>query len=249
MIKVFIKNKHMQTIPLYLEDSYLKSVDAKVLNVSFVEDGKYKIILDRTIFYPMGGGQPTDQGYFSNGSWSSDVYQVQIKDGEIYHYIETQTPPKIGSLLYGEIDWERRYKNMRIHSGGHIIDFALYLLDISPTILKPLKADHGKKPFIVYEGEINKEFLVDLENKSNELIKKNLTLSWEFVTLDELKKDAIYLQPNLPTNKPLRKLTLEGVASVADGGTMVKKTSEIGVLKIVDVIQEENLIYIYYKVE
>ena len=111
-----------------------------------------------------------------------------------------------------------------------------------------MKGDHGKKPYIVYSGVLGKDISKELEDKSNELIAKNLILSTAIVPLEELQKDAIYLQPNLPTDKPLRKLTLEGVGSVADGGTQVAHTAEVGHISIVSVIEKDGVITVSYQI-
>lgn len=137
----------MQTKPLYLEDSYLREMDAQVLQALPEGTARWRLILDRTVFYPMGGGQPTDQGELSTPDWHGKVYQVMTKDGEINHYVESTTIPSIGSSVHGVINWDRRFQNMRVHSAGHVIDFALYQLGYSPKILRPQKGDHGKKAF------------------------------------------------------------------------------------------------------
>ncbi|HEY5235999.1 MAG TPA: alanyl-tRNA editing protein, partial [Rhabdochlamydiaceae bacterium] len=128
----------MKTDPLYLTDPYLKEVEATIID--FIEPDR--IILDQTIFYPMGGGQPTDQGtiVFENGE-KAEVYQVLVKDGEINHFIKSQHKPSPGEKIKGTLNWERRFKHMRLHSAGHIIDFALFLLGYSPSPLSPLKGD------------------------------------------------------------------------------------------------------------
>ena len=90
--------------------------------------------------------------------------------------------------------------------------------------------------------------VLEMEDMSNELIQKDLSISWTYASLEELQKDAIYLQPGLPTNKPLRKITLEGVGSVADGGTQVKKTSEIGKVQIESIISENGETIVNYRV-
>ena len=217
----------MKTQLLYLDDSYLQEVDTRVLEVVSEGSNQYRILLDKTIFYPMGGGQPTDQGKLTAKDWQGNVYQVMTKDGEVWHYLKSPLAPKIGDSIHGIIDWDRRYKNMKIHSAGHIIDFAMHLLGYSPKQLSPLKADHGKKPFILYQGDVNEDIKQKLADKSNELITKNLKFSWLFQPYEDLQKEAIYLQPGLPTNKPLRTLRLETVGAVADGGTQVHKTSEV----------------------
>ena len=196
----------------------------------------------------MGGGQPTDQGTLTGGGWTGHVYQVLMKDGEIGHFVESDTAPTIGSTVHGVIDWDRRYKNMKVHSAGHVVDFAMYVLGYSPKTLSPLKGDHGKKPYIVYAGVTGKDITKELQDKSNELVTQALPLETAFVPLADLEKDAIYLQPGLPTNKPLRKLTLAGVGSVADGGTQVKNTSEVGEVTISLVKEAEGNTTVEYKV-
>lgn len=236
----------MKTQQVYLEDSYLKEMDAQILEVQPEGDKRWRLLLDKTVFYPMGGGQPTDQGQLSSDSWLAKVYQVMMKDGEIWHYVECDQTPTVGQSLHGTINWDRRYLNMRLHSAGHVVDFAMYLLGYSPKQLQPLKGDHGKKACIVYGGTLGKDIKQELENKSNELVEKDLEFSCQFVPLVELEKDAIYLQPGLPTNKPLRKLTLVGVGSVADGGTQVKKTKEVGRVMISTINEQDGNTIVSY---
>ena len=238
----------MKTKLLYLDDSYLKSMDAEILEVDSPSHGLFRLVLDQTVFYPIGGGQATDQGKLWTDSWQGKVQEVVMKDGEVRHFVTSNVPPKVGEKVKGEIDWERRYKLMKIHSGGHVVDFAMHLLGYSPSLLMPIKGDHGKKACIVYQWTISKDIRQELQDKSNELIKKDLQISWCFATLDDLKKEAIYLQPGLPTNKPLRKITLEGVGSVADGGTQVRKTSEVGVIEILSVVQEVDTTIVNYRI-
>ena len=218
----------MKTKLIYLEDSYVKEMEATILEVSPLSQNQWRVVLDQTVFYAFGGGQPFDQGTLTNDNLKAKVIEVLLKDGEIWHYIKSQTEPKVGDKVHGVIDWERRYKNMRYHSAGHIIDFALYLLGYSPKQLVPAKADHGKKPYIIYNGVLTEDIKQKLQEKVDELIAKDLKFSWEFQPYEALQKEAIYLQANLPTNKPLRTLRLETVGAVADGGTQIHSTSEAG---------------------
>lgn len=238
----------MKTQLLYLDDSYRKSMEATILEAEDVGGGKYKLILDQTVFYPMGGGQATDQGKLFNNDWQGKVIEVVLREGEVRHLTEAKIPPIVGMKVTGEIDWDRRYKLMKIHSGGHLVDFAMYLLGYSPKLLMPYKGDHGKKAFIAYQGILDKDIKQELEDNANELVQKDLSITWTYASLEELQKDAIYLQPGLPTNKPLRKITLEGVGSVADGGTQVKKTGEIGKIQIESVISENGETIVNYKI-
>ena len=101
--------------------------------------------------------------------------------------------------------------------------------------------------------DLNKELLekkqILIEEKIRELVEKNLSFSTCFTSYEELKKQALYLQPGLPQNKPLRMLSLEGVGSVADGGTQVQKTGEIGSITIPLIQKKEGNVLIYYKLE
>lgn len=234
----------MKTTLLYLSDPYQKEIDTTISSFEKVNEKEYKIILNETIFYPFGGGQSTDQGIleFENGI-KGEVYQVLLQQGEVWHYVKFAENTEIteGMKLHGVIDWARRFKHMQIHSAGHIIDFAIHALGLTPSILQPLKGDHGKKPFISYSGTINaQEYQQKILEKSNELIDQNKSFTWEFVDKAELEKTAIYLQPGLPENKPLRKLTLEGIGSVADGGTIVAKTSEVPHVEITNIVIDTN---------
>lgn len=246
----------MKTEAIYLLKPYEKSVKARI--IEYLPDGenKFNVILDQTVFYPMGGGQPTDQGTlsFSNGNIAK-VYQVQVKNGEIWHSIEGIDSCNVGDEVEAVIDWDRRYKNMKVHSGGHIVDSALVKLGYVPKRLEPQKGDHGKKPFISYKvidenlKSFNTEELAKLiEREANFLIEQDLKISWDFTTLDELKVNAVYLQPNLPENKPLRRLNIDTVGSFADGGTIVERASEIGRVKIEKVIIDGEILEVHYSI-
>jgi Ser-tRNA(Ala) deacylase AlaX len=234
----------MKTKLLYLANSYQKTMIGKVIEVVSGNPGTYKLTLDQTVFYPIGGGQASDQGKLTNEEWDMKVIDCAIQDSEHRHIVRAAAAPEIGLELTGEIDWDRRYKLMKIHSAGHVIDFAMFILGHSPKTLMPWKGDHGKKAFIQYHGKLDKDIKAELEAKANELIQKNLAISSSFSDLVKLQKEAIYLQPGLPTNKPLRQITLEGVGSVADGGTQVKATGEIGKVEIlaVETLGDETIV-------
>jgi len=124
-----------------------------------------------------------------------------LLDGEINHYVKSTEPPPLGICLKGEIDWERRYKNMRLHSAGHLVDFAMFRLGYSPNQPQPFKADHGKKPCIFYDGVIDKDIREELEIETNLLVQPNLQLSTRLADMGEVEKVAIYVQPGLPKTK------------------------------------------------
>jgi Ser-tRNA(Ala) deacylase AlaX len=237
------------TIPLYLNDAYLKEMDAVITEIAKESDPqqRWMIVLDKTIFYPRGGGQSTDQGLLLTDNWKGKVCQVLLKDGKTIHYVEGDQPPPVGTLLKGTLDWNRRYLNMCLHSAGHVVDFAFYLLGYSPNPLMPFKGEHEKKPVIYYQGTVDEDFREALEKKANDLVEQNLPFSFRFVDHQELEREAIYLQPGLPKNKPLRLLTLRGVGSVADGGTQVQGTAEVGHISILPIEKKDGMTLIHYR--
>ena len=99
---------------LYYDSAYIRTFEAKVLSCT---DGKkgYEVVLDQTAFFPEGGGQPYDTGVLGGVS----VTAVHEKNGEIIHY--TDAPLTVGETVTGEIDWERRFRNMQGHSGEHLV--------------------------------------------------------------------------------------------------------------------------------
>ncbi len=238
----------MKTEAIYLTDPYKKELAATITSVSKIGENTYIVNLDKTIFYPMGGGQPTDQGTIVFDNNEAVVYQVLLQHGSINHYIKTNIEPKVNQTVSIRLDWDRRLKNMKVHTAGHIVDFALYKLGLTPEKLKPLKADHGKKPYIQYEGKIAQDIKQELQNQIDYLIKSNKRFVWNFVEYEELKNNAIYIQPNLPENKPLRQLTLEGVGSVADGGTILSSTGEIDEIIIIEITTNNGITEIHYKI-
>lgn len=235
----------MKTQQLYLTNSYAKEMEAEILAIK-PDGASWRVLLDKTVFYPMGGGQPTDQGILTADSWKAEVYQVLQREGEIWHFLRCQYPPEVGMKVRGLVNWERRYKNMRVHSAGHVVDFAMYQLGYSPTTLSPLKGDHGKKPYIVYVGTVSEDYRQKLEDKANELVQKNLTFETLFQPFASLQKEALYLQPGLPMNKPLRTLRLETIGAVADGGTQVKSTQEVGRILIISVEEKDGNTVVNY---
>lgn len=239
------------TTPLYLNDAYLKEMEAVITEISkeIDQQQRWMIVLDKTIFYPRGGGQSTDQGILFTDNWKGKVCQVLQKEGKTVHYVEGDQPPPIGTLLKGTLDWNRRYLNMRLHSAGHVVDFALYLLGYSPNPLMPFKGEHEKKPVIYYQGMVEEDFREALEKKANDLVAQNLVFSFRFADHQDLEREAIYLQPGLPKNKPLRLLTLEGVGSVADGGTQVHSTAEVGEISILPIEQKDGMTLIHYRLK
>ena len=103
------------TLAKYLDDAYIKEFQAKI---SFISDNK--IVLDETYFYPHSGGQPNDTGTLSTSSCIAKVLDVKKENGKIIHLVDTHSF-KEGDIVFGNINWDRRYKLMKAHTLTHIL--------------------------------------------------------------------------------------------------------------------------------
>lgn len=211
---------------LYLQDSYLKEFTAEVIDV--LED-KNAIVLDKTAFYPQGGGQPFDLGSIQFSNIVSKVLKVKREDGKILHYIDGELPEK-GTAIHGTIDWERRYKLMRTHTAMHALSaiaWKEYNAQVTGGNMEPLT---GRLDF-EFEN-FNAELVADIEKKVNEEISKDLAVSSRILPRTEAEKipDLIRTKINLlPVSlKDIRVVEIESLDLQADGGTHVKSTAEIG---------------------
>lgn len=217
---------------LYLEDSYLKEFQAKVIEV-FVEENA--IGLDRTAFYPTGGGQPCDFGEIEFEGKTSKVIKVNKIEGKILHFLDGELP-EVGSKLVGKIDWERRYKMMRTHTSMHALSAVVwrdYQAQVTGGNIEPLS---GRLDF-EFE-KLTADMTSEIEEKVNFEIKKGLEVTSEILPRAEAEKipDLIRTKINLlpPNLTKIRVVKIAGLDLQADGGTHVRNTSVIGTIKIVD---------------
>lgn len=158
----------MNTNRLYWEDCYLKEFKAKVVEIN--EDG---IVLDRTCFYPQGGGQPGDSGYLNN---------VKINDTKTYgdrliHITETPQLFSVGDTVHGIIDWDRRYSIMRIHSASHIMEYFLFQKLGKMVLVGSFISETKDKSTYKSNLTIDSNIIKDIENEANSFVGKNLPIN------------------------------------------------------------------------
>jgi len=212
----------MQTKQIYYDDPYKKELDVKILSVE-PSGNFFNIILDQTIFYPEGGGQPSDRGILGEAR----VEYVRIIDGEIIHQIKGEIQE--GRSTKAILDWNWRYKHMKIHSAGHLLHDALMTM---VKDLRPLRGSHGKKAYLEYQGEVNSAIKGQLELEVNRIAQQGLEIITKSATYDELVKNCQFLPQNLPKDKPLRMIKIGNFPAMPDGGVHVKNTKEIGKIYI-----------------
>ncbi|WP_461206358.1 alanyl-tRNA editing protein [Clostridium sp. DL1XJH146] len=217
---------------IFQKDSYVKEFECKIVGV--VEE-EQAIILDRTAFYPGGGGQLCDKGIIEIAGEKYIVKKVKKKGSEVYHFIEGELP-KINEICIGKIDWEYRHKLMRTHTAMHILCGVVwrdYKAQVTGGDMQCLKARMD------FEFEnFDKELIEEIEKKVNEevALKRNIKVNIlgreEAFKIPDLIRTKINLLPE--GIKEIRTIEIEGLDLQADGGTHVKNTSEVGQIKIVD---------------
>jgi Ser-tRNA(Ala) deacylase AlaX len=222
-----------QTQILYLEDSYLKEWDAEI--IEFAENNEKQIILDKTAFYPLGGGQPNDEGKIVVGTEEYKVLNVKKTDGKIVHELDHEGL-KIGDKVHCILDWERRYKLMRMHTAAHILS-AIINQQVQALITgNQLGLDKSRIDFDLetFDKEKMKSF-VEIANQA-------ITKGGE-VTAYTISRQEAESKPNLcklakglpPFIQEIRILKIAEIDEQPDGGTHVKDIKEIGKLVFLDV--------------
>jgi misacylated tRNA(Ala) deacylase len=220
----------IMTEALYHTDAYLKEFDAVITAV----EGN-KVALDRTAFYPGGGGQPNDVGALTAGDQTWNVVKVSKQGSDIWHELDRDAPP-IGTQVYGVIDWDRRYKLMRTHTAMHIlcgVIFRDYGASVTGGNMEPLK---GRMDF---EFEtMRQEFVKQIEEKINIEVANarptqiKILPRAEAFQIPDLIRTKINLLPEGITE--VRTVEIVGLDLQADGGTHVANTSEVGRIRVVD---------------
>jgi len=212
------------TKALYLEDSYLKECAAALVSV---KDGKY-VVLDQTIFYPNGGGQPWDTGKIIKGDEIYNVVYVGKFSGEISHEVD-RAGLKGGDKVHCVLDWERRYKLMRSHTAAHV--FASILCTGTGALVTGNQLEEDKIRFDFSLEKFDREILEEYINKANELFRKDILVKWYELPREEALKipGVIKMAEAFPPDIPcLRIVEVVGVDKQADGGTHVKNLREVG---------------------
>lgn len=218
-------------------DAYLKEFDATVTAINGDQ-----VALDRTAFYPRGGGQPSDQGELVVAGETYRVIEVKKQSGEVWHKLDRAvedprqgTTFAVGANAHGAIDWERRHKLMRTHTALHILCgtmFRDYGVSVTGGDMEPLAARMD------FELErMSADFAHEVEEKVNAEIaaardiRVKILPRAEAFAIPDLIRTKINLLP--PDIQEVRTVEIVGLDLQADGGTHVANTREVGRIKVV----------------
>lgn len=213
---------------LFLQDAYLKEFSATVIEQ--IDGG---VVLDRTAFYPGGGGQPCDLGTLIADGASWQVTSVKRVGGKPVHYLDRQ-PPSMGTAVTGYLDWDRRYKLMRTHTAMHILCGVIwrdYSASVTGGNMDPLE---GRMDF---EFEtMRQELVAAIEQAVNQEVDASRPINVAILPRQEAFQipDLIRTKINLLPEgiKEIRTVELVGLDLQADGGTHVNNTSEVGRIRV-----------------
>ncbi len=229
----------MNTELIYMKDMEQTQCSAKIIS-SQKNEGKNVLILDQTVFYPQGGGQPYDIGMIKSldGLFVFQVQEVRFFEGTVHHIgIIENSEPVIGMSVNCLIDEERRKLNSRLHSAGHLIDVALRELGIDWIPEKGYHFQQGS--YVEYSGSLNgldvENLKIKIEQKCSEIISRNIETK---IVFDDKK---------LQNGKPMRTI-FYGEYGVPCGGTHVSNLSKIIAIGIRKIKREKDAIRISYTI-
>ncbi|MGH2541930.1 MAG: alanyl-tRNA editing protein [Ardenticatenaceae bacterium] len=217
---------------LYQTDSYVREMDARVTGVT--EQG---VLLDRTVFYPGGGGQPADTGVLQDEAGNNyRVTGLKRVEGRLVHVLQGDSRPEMGSRVQGAVDWERRYSLMRTHTALHILCGVVWRDYGASVTGGQMEPGSGRMDF---EFErMQKELVEEIEQKINEEVQAAREVRVQILPREEafripdLIRTKINLLPEGITE--VRTVELVGLDLQADGGTHVSNTAEVGRLRVTD---------------
>lgn len=204
---------------LFYRDPYRKTFDAEVVTCEKGKGG-WHVVLDDTAFYPEGGGQPGDRGRLND----IPVTDTQRIDGQVVHLCEKAIAP--GTAVHGELDWQWRFENMQSHTGEHIVSGLIH----KKFGYENVGFHMGDVIQIDFDGEMTWPDVMQIEREANAAIYRNVDVRCWFPDAAELQ-DLPY-RSKKELNGRVRLVTIDGVDQCACCGTQVKRTGEIGMIKL-----------------
>jgi misacylated tRNA(Ala) deacylase len=216
---------------LYLSDSYLQAFEASVVAADGV-----MIVLDRTAFYPTGGGQPHDTGFLRQADRVWPVISVARRGSDVVHTLaEGPSQLDVGSDVAGTLDWERRYRLMRSHTALHVLCGVVFQEYGALVTGANIALERSRMDFEL--EDLSAERVRHIEELCNAHIAAARPVRWREIPRDEAFQipDLVRTKINLlPAHIALvRVVEIEALDLQADGGTHVRNTSEIGGLRVV----------------
>ncbi|HSM71298.1 MAG TPA: alanyl-tRNA editing protein [Anaerolineales bacterium] len=217
---------------LYQTDSYLQEFDARILSV---DENTRTVVLDRSAFYPGGGGQPCDVGTLLLNDVLYPVDKVKKQGDDVLHFLGGDAPvPTPNSASHGTLDWVRRYRLMRTHTALHVLCgtvFRDYGAQVTGGNMEPLKG-HLDFEFETMRGELVREIEETINQEAGKArdVRIRILPREEAFQIPDLIRTKINLLPE--GIQQIRTVEIVGLDLQADGGTHVRNTSEVGKIRL-----------------
>ncbi len=217
------------TEELFLGDSYLREFEARVVRLAGRE-----AVLDKTAFYPGGGGQPPDKGALGIGPVKTSVVDARREAGDVIHVLDKSIPQTVRELR-GELDWGRRFAHMRYHTALHVLSGVIWKGFGAKVTGGQMRSDRARMDFS-FPGEWTAGVVGEIERLTNEALADARP-----VRVYELPRERALANPDLIRTqvnlvpervKTIRIVEIEGIDTQADGGTHVANTCEVGEMEI-----------------
>ncbi len=217
----------MSTEKLYYNDGYLKDFTANVITCEN-NGSEIFVVLDKTAFFPEGGGQKADTGYIGNVK----VTDVQEENGVIKHFVESDVP--LGEY-FCKIDWDFRFSRMQNHTGEHIVSGVVHGIFGYDNV-----GFHMEEEYVTvdFNGELTREQLDEVEEKANAAVYENIAIQCLYPEASELEK--IDYRSKLELTEEVRLVKIGDVDLCACCAPHVNKTGEVGTIKILDFMRHRG---------
>ena len=216
-----IQHERLMTQRLYYDTPYLRTFNAQVTNARQI-DGQPAVALDRTAFYPTGGGQPHDTGMLDGVA----VLDVRSDGGMIWHLLAAPLP--VGAAVHGQIDWPRRWDFMQNHSGQHILSQAF--IETAGALTVAWHLSDTSLTIDLDQTGLSDAHLAGAERLANQVVQRNLPVSARIVNESELPTLKLRKQPDV--DGPLRIVAIGDFDQVACGGLHVDSSAQVGLVKL-----------------
>ena len=218
------------TEKIYSTNAYAKSMEAAVVNTD-VDDGR--VLLDQSVFYPGGGGQPHDLGALWVGEDRLEVVRVTADRDGIWHWINGSLPA-VGTAIRGELDWDRRYGLMRTHTAMHAMCGVIWRRYQVPVTGGNMVVGEGRLDFELPEWNSDDKPIVEAE--LNAELESRLSVEVSFLPRQEADLDPSLIRTKVSLLPPelteVRVIDIVGLDRQADGGTHVDSTGEVGAISL-----------------
>ena len=232
---VELPEKILGTVALYYDDPLLQAFTALIVLVMKDESGRQQLILDRSAFYPEGGGQHADRGTLEHSGQRVRVVDIQKADGKIIHTLEEPLEVEKGMTVKGTVDWRLRMAHSRHHTATHII------IGSARKVLGPHvwqagaeKGEKGAHVDISHFDRVSLAQIHEIERVANEVVAANVPVEFLSLPREEAEKryGMLLYQGGAPAGPVIRVIRVGDFDSEACGGTHVRTTGEVGLIKV-----------------